>query len=128
MKLVFVNGCFDILHRGHIELFSYARSLGDYLLVAIDSDRRVKEMKGNSRPFNNQEDRKYLLESIRYVDKVLFFDSSEELEELISKSKPDIMVVGSDWIGKPVIGSQHAKSLIYFYRIGDYSTTKILEK
>lgn len=128
MKLVFVNGCFDILHRGHIELFSYAKSLGDYLMVAIDSDNRVKKMKGQTRPFNNQEDRKYVLESIRYIDEVLFFDNSEELEYLIYAYNPDIMIVGSDWKGKEVIGSKHAKELVFFDRVGDYSTTKILKR
>lgn len=128
MKFVFVNGCFDVLHRGHIELFKYAKSLGDYLMVAIDSDSRVKKMKGKTRPFNNQEDRKYVLQSIRYIDEVLFFESSEELTYLIYVYNPDIMVVGSDWKGKEVVGSKHAKELVFFDRIGDYSTTKILGK
>ena len=70
MKKIFVNGCFDILHRGHIELFKYAKSLGDILFVGIDTDERVKKAKGNERPFNNQDDRKYLLESIKYIDEV----------------------------------------------------------
>lgn len=128
MKLVFVNGCFDVLHRGHIQLFKYAKSLGDYLMVAIDSDSRVKKMKGKTRPFNNQEDRKYVLQSIRYINEVLFFESSEELAYLIYVYNPDIMVVGSDWKGKEVVGSKHAKELVFFDRIGDYSTTKILGK
>lgn len=127
MKLVFVNGCFDILHRGHIELFKYAKSLGDYLIVAIDTDQRVKEMKGNSRPFNNQEDRKFVLESIGYIDEVFLFNSSEELKNLTCSFKPDIMIVGSDWKGKYIVGSENAKEVKFFARIGDYSTTKILE-
>jgi D-beta-D-heptose 7-phosphate kinase/D-beta-D-heptose 1-phosphate adenosyltransferase len=126
MKLVFVNGCFDVLHRGHIELFSYAKSLGDYLMVAIDADVRVKKLKGKDRPFNNQEDRKYVLQSIRHIDEVLFFETSDELKYLIYVYNPDIMMVGSDWKGKPVIGSEYAKELVFFDRIGDYSTTKIL--
>lgn len=127
MRLIFVNGCFDILHRGHIELFKYARSLGDCLLVAIDSDERVKSMKGSKRPFNNQEDRKFVLQSIKYIDDVLFFSTDIELENLTYSYSPDIMVVGSDWKGKKIIGSQYAKQVKYFDRIGDYSTTKILQ-
>jgi D-beta-D-heptose 7-phosphate kinase/D-beta-D-heptose 1-phosphate adenosyltransferase len=127
MSTIFVNGCFDILHRGHIELFKYAKSLGDYLIVAIDTDRRVKELKGLNRPFNNQYDRKFVLESICYIDSVYFFDSEKELETLISSINPDVMVVGSDWKGKNVVGFQYAKSLKFFNRVGDYSTTKILQ-
>jgi len=127
MDIIFVNGCFDILHRGHIELFKYAKSLGDYLIVSIDTDRRVQELKGLNRPFNNQDDRKFILESVRYIDAVYFFDSENELETLISSINPDVMVVGSDWKEKKVIGSQYAKSLKFFKRVGDYSTTKILQ-
>ena len=127
MDIIFVNGCFDILHRGHIELFKYAKSLGDYLIVSIDTDRRVQELKGLNRPFNNQDDRKFILESVRYIDAVYFFDSENELETLISSINPDVMVVGSDWKQKKVIGSQYAKSLKFFKRVGDYSTTKILQ-
>ena len=127
MKTIFINGCFDVIHRGHIELFKYAKSLGEYLIVAIDTDERVKQLKGSSRPFNNQNDRKFILESIRYIDSVCFFDSEEELEKLISTINPEIMIVGSDWKDKKVVGSQYAKSLRFFDRIGDYSTTKILQ-
>ncbi len=127
MKTIFINGCFDVLHRGHVELFKYAKSLGDYLIVAIDSDERVKQLKGPTRPFNHQEDRKFLLESIRYIDKVCFFNSENELENIISNINPEVMIVGSDWKDKKVVGSQYAKSLRFFDRIGDYSTTKILQ-
>lgn len=127
MKTIFVNGCFDVIHRGHIELFKYAKSLGDFLIVAIDSDERVKQLKGLSRPFNHQHDRKIVLEAIRYIDEVCFFNSEDELENLVFKINPEVMVVGSDWRGKTVIGSQYAKSLNFFDRVGDYSTTKILQ-
>ena len=76
---VMVNGTFDILHRGHLQMLQYAKSLGDHLLVAIDTDRRVKELKGLDRPINNQMDRRFMLESLRCVDTVYFFDSREEL-------------------------------------------------
>jgi rfaE bifunctional protein nucleotidyltransferase chain/domain len=126
MKTIFVNGCFDILHRGHIELFKYAKSLGDYLIVAIDTDKRVKQMKGDSRPFNDEDDRKFTLESIKYIDEVLSFGTDDELKNLTYIYKPDIMIVGSDWKNKTVVGSENSKEVKFFDRVGDYSTTKIL--
>ena len=128
MKYVFVNGTFDVLHRGHVELFKYAKSQGDILIVAIDSDERVSSMNGPSRPVNNENERKYMLENLKPVDQVFVFDTSEELEKLVSVVKPAIMVVGSDWKGKKVIGSQHAGSLKFFDRIEGYSSTEIIER
>ena len=116
-----------MLHPGHIELLKYARSLGDYLIVAIDSDRKVAEMKGPERPIFSQYDRALMLKSIRYVDVVHVFDTRKELEDLLESISPDIMVVGSDWKGKEVVGSQYAKSVRFFDRLGDYSTTKTIE-
>jgi len=127
MKISFVNGCFDVLHPGHIELLKYARSFGDYLIVAIDSDRKVGEMKGPDRPIFSQVDRSNMLSSIRYVDVVHVFDTKEELEDLLESIKPDTMVVGSDWKGKEVVGSHYAKSVRFFDRQGEYSTTKTIE-
>ena len=127
MKISFVNGCFDVLHPGHIEMLKYARSSGDYLIVAIDSDRKVEEMKGPERPIFPQHDRALMLKAIRYVDVVHIFDTKTELEELLESIKPDTMVVGSDWKGKTVIGEQHTNKLMFFDRIGNYSTTNILE-
>jgi D-beta-D-heptose 7-phosphate kinase/D-beta-D-heptose 1-phosphate adenosyltransferase len=126
MKTIFVNGCFDVLHRGHIELFAYAKSLGDKLIVGIDADSRVKSMKGPSRPFNNEKDRKYILESVKYIDEVHVFDSSNELENLIKKVKPDTMVVGDDWKDKIVVGSQYSGNVVFFKKLPGYSTTNIL--
>jgi rfaE bifunctional protein nucleotidyltransferase chain/domain len=126
-KVVFINGCFDILHRGHIEMFKYAKSLGDYLIVAIDSDSRVKELKGCSRPINNQSDRMYMLSSIKYVDKVKIFYTEHELERLVENVSPDIMIVGSDYENKRVVGSQHAKDLKFFNRVQGYATTNIIK-
>ena len=127
MKVSFVNGCFDVLHPGHIELLKYARSLGDYLIVAIDSDRKVAEMKGPERPIFSQHDRSTMLSAIRYVDVIHVFDTKEDLEDLLESISPDIMVVGSDWKGKEVVGSQYAKSVRFFDRIGEYSTTKTIQ-
>ena len=123
---VWTNGCFDILHRGHIELFRYAKSLGDELVVGIDTDEKVKKDKGTNRPINNLQDRIYMLQSIKYIDKVVSFNSTEDLSNTVKWYKPDIMVIGSDWRGKEVIGEMFTDKLIFFDRVGDYSTSQIL--
>jgi rfaE bifunctional protein nucleotidyltransferase chain/domain len=127
MVKVWTNGCFDILHRGHFEMLKYARSLGDFLIVGIDSDKKVQADKGPTRPVNSVEDRRFALEAIRYVDEVVVFDSPEGLANAIKKTSPDIMVIGSDWRGKKVVGEEHTKEVRFFDRIGDYSTTSIIE-
>ena len=127
-KIVWTNGCFDILHMGHIELFKYAKQQGTKLYVGIDSDEKVKQDKGQNRPFNTLSDRINLLLAIKYIDKVIPFDSTEELETSIKNISPDVMVIGGDWKGKVVVGEQYAKELKFFDRIPGYSTTKILEQ
>lgn len=127
MKTVFVNGTFDVLHRGHLMLLEYAKGQGDSLIVAIDTDERVKEKKGYSRPVNSESERIFMLQNLRWVDLVLSFGTDKELEKLIEIVNPDIMIVGSDWKGKPVIGSQYAKTLKFFDRIDGYSSTKIIQ-
>ncbi len=124
---IFVNGTFDILHRGHIQLLNYAKSLGGTLTVGIDSDRRVREKKGYARPVYNVGDRAYMLQNLKAVDYVVIFDSDEELERCIKTVKPDIMVVGSDWKGKSVIGSMYSAELRFFDRIEEYATTKTIQ-
>jgi rfaE bifunctional protein nucleotidyltransferase chain/domain len=126
MIKVWVNGCFDVLHRGHYELFNYAKSLGDKLIVGIDSDEKVSADKGLDRPYNNLEDRVYALESLKAIDLVYVFDNKEHLEDLIKTSSPNILVVGSDWKGKEIVGGLYAKKIVYFNRIDGYSTTNIL--
>ena len=127
MTKVIVNGTFDILHRGHLEMLDYAKSCGSYLLVAIDTDRRVKELKGESRPINNQYDRKFHLEFLKPVDEVRLFDSKEELVQIIQDYKPDIMVKGSDYKGRSVVGVTYVPEVIYYERIGAYSTTNTIQ-
>lgn len=127
MTKVFVNGTFDLLHKGHLELLNFAKSHGDYLMVAIDTDDRVKKKKGSSRPIYNQEERKFFLNMLKPVDYVEMFSSDKELEELIKNYNPDIMIVGSDWKNKSVIGSYHSSKLIFFDRIDEYSTTKTIQ-
>jgi len=123
---IWVNGCFDILHRGHFELFNFAKSLGDILIVGIDDDEKITKDKGKGRPYNKLEDRVYALESLKAIDKVMAFNNREHLEWLVSSVSPDIIVVGSDWRGKEIVGGDHAREIIYFDRIGNYSTTDIL--
>lgn len=125
MKKVWVNGTFDVLHLGHIKLLDFASSFGK-LRVGIDTDKRVKELKGVERPFNSTEVRKEMLLSLKSVDDVVTFDSREEMLKLIEEYSPDFMVVGSDYKDQEVIGSQLVKELIFFDRIPDFSTTKIL--
>ena len=127
MKIVFVNGCFDVLHPGHIALFQYAKSLGDYLIVAIDSDEKVALDKGFDRPIFSMEDRRYVLESIECIDIVHTFNSRSGLENLLECIKPDILVVGSDWKNGIVVGREHAKEVKFFERQGDYSTSRTIQ-
>tara|TARA_R110001583_G_scaffold108284_3_gene257013 strand:+ start:429 stop:815 length:387 start_codon:yes stop_codon:yes gene_type:complete len=123
MKKIWVNGCFDILHIGHMRLLEYAKSLGDKLTVGIDSDSRIKSLKGDKRPINDQNTRKEMLMGIRWVDSVIVFNCEQELENLI-KSHSDTMVVGSDYRGKRIVGYKYS-DVIFFDRIEGYSTTNI---
>jgi rfaE bifunctional protein nucleotidyltransferase chain/domain len=124
---VFVNGSFDVLHTGHLDLLNYAKSLGDFLLVAIDSDSRVASKKGADRPFNPQYNRQKLLENLKAVDEVVVFDSDLELTQTVKILRPDIMVVGSDYQDKTVIGSEYAKQLRFYTRTTPFSSTQVLE-
>ena len=127
MKTIFVNGTFDLLHPGHVSLLTWAKSLGDYLVVGIDTDDRVREKKGSTRPIYNQTDRGIMLVSLSAVDEVRYFDSDESLENLVKEIKPDIMVVGSDWEGKSVIGSMFSAEVHFFPRLEDYATSKTIQ-
>ena len=124
---VFVNGTFDVLHRGHLELLNYAKTFG-YVIVGIDTDECVREKKGQGRPIYNQYERKFLLENLKSVDEVIFFSSELEFEELIKSLNPDIIIVGSDWKEKSTIKSYYDGNLIFFDRMEDYSTTNIILK
>jgi rfaE bifunctional protein nucleotidyltransferase chain/domain len=128
MKTVMVNGTFDVLHPGHVALLNTARSYGDYLIVAIDTDRRVKELKGDKRPINNQQDRGIMLSNLKAVDIVEFFDSTEELVKLMETYKPEVYVKGSDWKhDKGSTAEQYCKQVIYYDRVGNYSTTDTIQ-
>ena len=123
--IVFTNGCFDVLHRGHIELLKYCKSMG-LVIVGINSDESVNRLKGNNRPIFNQEDRKFMLESCKYVDSVIIFDEDTPYN-LIKKFKPDIIVKGGDYKPEDVVGRDLSKVIIFDY-IDGYSTTKTIER
>ena len=129
--IVFTNGCFDILHPGHIDLLERAKSLGTKLIVGINSDRSVKSIKGSDRPYFNQDERKSLLLGLKSVDEVIIF---EELtpENLIKQIEPDILVKGGDWAENEIIGADFVKQKggkVFSLPLKDnYSSSKIVEK
>lgn len=123
--VVFTNGCFDILHRGHIELLRFCRTLGDKVVVGLNSDSSTRSIKGSSRPFNTQEDRKFMLEELRSVDEVIVFPE-ETPYRLIQNLSPDIIVKGSDYAEDQVVG-RHLAKVVIFDIIHGYSTTKTIQ-
>ena len=123
--IIFTNGCFDILHRGHVELLKYCSSLG-HVVVGLNSDESVRSLKGADRPYFSQDDRKFMLESCRYVDQVIVFNR-ETPYNLIKRVKPDIIVKGGDYQPNNVVGCDLAEIKIFNYLDG-YSTTSILER
>ena len=125
MKKVFVNGTFDILHVGHVALLDYAKSLGDQLVVGIDSDNRVRLLKGSDRPINSQLERGTLLAALKSVDEVFVFDTDDELRSLIQAC--DIMVKGSDYRDTPIVGQEICKQIVFFERLNGYSTTNKIQ-
>lgn len=130
-KIVFTNGCFDIVHRGHISYLNEAKSLGDLLVLGLNSDRSVKELKGPERPINNEQDRKFLLENLKSVDFVEIFDEQTPLS-LIKKIMPSILVKGGDWKVEQIVGSKEVMDNggdVYSLNFVDgFSTTNIIEK
>lgn len=127
MKRIFVNGSFDLLHKAHVDLLNYAKSLGNYLLVGLDTDNRIRELKGFKRPIYNQEARYTLLSNLKAVDEVQLFDSAEELRNMIKEYQPDVMVKGSDYKKGVIIGIEYVKTLTFFERQTDYATTKTIQ-
>lgn len=125
-RTVFTNGCFDVFHSGHVKLLKYAKSLGDKLVVGLNSDESVKKLKGDGRPIIPCEHRKKLLEELPFVDEVLVFDEETPLN-LIRTVKPSIIVKGGDYNPEQVIGNELAKVVIFPLE-DNVSTTKLMEK
>lgn len=130
-KIVFTNGCFDILHRGHVTYLAEAKKLGDLLVMGLNSDASVKRLKGPERPINNQEDRKYVLSQLKSVDFVEIFEEDTPLN-LINKISPAVLVKGGDWKIDQIVGGKEviAKGGEVFSLnfVNGYSTTSIIQK
>jgi len=124
MKTIFTNGCFDILHPAHIQLLKYCKNLG-HVVVGLNSDKSVKKIKGEDRPFFSENDRKFMLKSCRYVDEVHIFEE-ETPYNLIKSLNPDIIVKGGDYKPEDVVGFNLAEVKIFEY-IDGYSTSKIIQ-
>ncbi len=123
---IWVNGTFDILHIGHIRLFTYAASLGT-LRVGVDTDERVRSKKGDGRPFNTLNDRMEFISAISGVNSVVYFGSDDELVERIKEWEPDIMVIGNDYNYEQIIGVEYVPKVEFFNKIPGFSTTNILK-
>ncbi len=130
-SVVFTNGCFDILHRGHIEYLNQAKSLGKYLIIGLNSDSSVKKLKGTDRPINNETDRAFILNNLKCVDAVIIFEE-ETPYDLINSVKPDFLVKGGDWKEEQIVGSDIVNSyggkVISLKFVDSYSTSDIIER
>lgn len=130
-KMVFTNGCFDLLHPGHIDLLERARALGDMLVVGLNSDVSVRTLKGPHKPYLNQNDRKRMLLALRAVDAVMVFDELDPAR-LIHDLRPDVLVKGGDWPVAKIIGSDFVRSYggeVYSLPLlGSYSSTAVAEQ
>ena len=130
IKKIWVNGTFDVLHPGHIKLLEFAKAQGEHLAVGLDTDDRVTNLKGEGRPFHTLEDRMFAIRSIKYVDEVFAFSSDDELRELMMEYNPTIHVIGSDYVEqyKRIVGLGIAEELVFFDRLEDYSSSRIIEQ
>ena len=130
-RIVFTNGCFDILHRGHVSYLAEARKIGDLLVVGLNSDASVKRLKGPERPINNELDRKYVLSQLKAVDFVEIFHEDTPLN-LIIKVRPRVLVKGGDWKIDQIVGAKEVIAdggeVFSLNFVNGYSTTSIIEK
>lgn len=131
-KIVFTNGCFDILHKGHVDYLSAARSLGDVLVVGVNTDASVKRQgKSPERPINNEQTRAFILASLQVVDVVILFDEDTPYE-LIKAVKPDVLVKGSDYKPESIVGADivkaHGGEVITIELTQGFSTTSLIDK
>jgi rfaE bifunctional protein nucleotidyltransferase chain/domain len=129
---IWVNGCFDILHTGHIDLLNFAKSYGDEdnrLIVGLDNDGRIKKLKGDNRPINDISTRLTIIDQLKVVDDVCVFNTDEELEFFIQSYEIDYIIIGDDYKEKRVVGSEFAKRGVVYYPINNFkSTTNIIGK
>lgn len=129
-KIVFTNGCFDILHRGHVTYLEFARAQGDALVVGLNSDASVRRNKGPSRPINNEEDRASVISALRAVDGVVIFDEDEP-RDLIAAVLPDVLVKGRDWAhyvsGRDIVEA-HGGRVVLADMVDGKSTTNTIER
>lgn len=137
---IWVNGCFDILHTGHIDLLWFAKLYNidtdciiqperqNKLIVGLDSDERVKRLKGENRPINDINTRTTIMENLKMVDQVIIFDNDTELRNAIKFFEIDYVIVGDHYRNKEVIGGENAKRGVAFYKTDERSTTNIIEK
>lgn len=129
--IVFTNGCFDIIHRGHVEYLQKAKLLGDILIVGLNSDASVKRIKGKPRPYQDEQDRAAILNAMKMIDMVVIFDEDTPLD-LICELKPNVLVKGGDYDSQSIVGAEEVKSwggsvkIIPF--IKGYGTSKLVEK
>jgi rfaE bifunctional protein nucleotidyltransferase chain/domain len=125
--IVFTNGCFDLVHPGHVAIFKQAKEKGDILVVGMNSDKSVKKIKGPNRPILNERARSLLVSAIRYVDYVVLFDE-ETPSQLIRAIRPDYLVKGGDWKTDEIVGRDLVKKVFRVKLIKTYSTTNIIKK
>jgi D-glycero-beta-D-manno-heptose 1-phosphate adenylyltransferase len=130
-KIVFTNGCFDLLHLGHVDYLEKARSMGDKLVLGLNSDDSVSRFKGPERPLQDQNSRARVLAALQFIDLVVFFNEDTPLE-LITEIRPDVLVKGSDYLAENIVGAdvvkQHGGVVKTIGFVPGYSTTRIVEK
>ncbi len=126
-KIVFTNGCFDIIHRGHVTYLKHAKELGDILVLGLNSDDSVRRLKGPARPVNNEQDRAVVLEALECVDYIVFFEEDTPLN-LIKNIMPDILVKGGDYKAEDVVGKEYAGRVKIIDFVQGYSTTSTINK
>jgi D-glycero-beta-D-manno-heptose 1-phosphate adenylyltransferase len=130
-RIVFTNGCFDILHRGHVELLAQCRDFGDYVVLGLNSDSSVKKLKGDKRPLNDQQSRAIVLAALSFVDAVIIFEEDTPFE-LLTEIKPDILVKGGDYKADEIVGAdlirQNGGEVRIVPLVAGYSTTNIIGK
>ena len=128
-KRVWLNGTFDVLHMGHIHLFQQSKKLypNSIICVGVDTDKRIRQMKGPTRPINPLNYRVEFLKSIRYIDKVVTFGTDQELTHQIRVFSPDVMCIGDDYLNRTIIGEEFIPHIEYIKRIEELSTTNIIK-